>query len=153
KEFYRRVMDRCHRWEPDLVALTGDIVDSARHHRWILPLLGRLRWRYAALAILGNHDQWDGPVVVRRRLKRLGMDVSGNGWQQVQVRGRPLIVIGHEGPWFLPEPDLSDCPEGFRLCLSHCPDNIGWARRHRVDLMLSGHTHGGQIRFPWIGSV
>jgi hypothetical protein len=49
---------------------------------------------------------------------------------------------------------LSDCPAGpFRLCLSHTPDNIAWARRAGIDLMLSGHVHGGQIRFPVIGSM
>jgi predicted MPP superfamily phosphohydrolase len=64
------------------------------------------------------------------------------------------VVIGHEGPWLRPAPDLSDCPEGpFRLCLSHTPDNLRWARRAGIDLMLSGHVHGGQIRFPVFGSV
>jgi predicted MPP superfamily phosphohydrolase len=82
------------------------------------------------------------------------MHVLGNGWEQVEVRGRPLVVIGHEGPWFEPAPDLAACPaDVFRLCLSHTPDNIGWARRHGIDLMLSGHVHGGQIRFPVLGSV
>src|SRR5947209_3407700 len=44
REFYYAVMDRCHEWDPDLVALTGDIVDSDEHHRWIFPVLSRLRW-------------------------------------------------------------------------------------------------------------
>jgi uncharacterized protein len=92
--------------------------------------------------------------LIRRRLRRLRMHVPGNTWQQIEVRGEPLVVIGHEGPWFHPEPDLRSCPsEPFRLCLSHTPDNIRWARRAGVDLMLSGHVHGGQIRFPLFGSV
>ena len=78
----------------------------------------------------------------------------GNGWRRLEVRGEPLLAIGHEGPWATPGPDLTDCPQGpFRLCLSHTPDNIAWARRHGIDLMLAGHVHGGQIRFPLIGSV
>jgi predicted MPP superfamily phosphohydrolase len=53
------------------------------------------------------------------------------------------------------EPEgLKGCPEdGFRLCLSHTPDHLPWARRHGIDLMLAGHVHGGQIRLPVIGSV
>jgi predicted MPP superfamily phosphohydrolase len=154
REFYRYVLDRCRAWEPDLVAVTGDIVDSDTHHRWVVPLLGRLRWKEAALAILGNHDCWHDPNLVRRRLRRLGMRVLGNSWETAQVRGQPLVVIGHEGPWFRPAPDLAGCPEGtFRLCLSHTPDNIRWAQRHDVDLMLSGHNHGGQIRLPLLGSI
>jgi predicted MPP superfamily phosphohydrolase len=152
--FYEHVFDRCRDWEPDLVAITGDILDSKRLHHWIIPLLGRLRWRLAAFAILGNHDSWYEPDRVRRRLRRLGMHVVGNTWQQITVRGEPLVVVGHEGPWFRPEPDLSNCPaEGFRLCLSHTPDHIRWAQRHGIDLMLAGHVHGGQIRFPLVGSV
>jgi predicted MPP superfamily phosphohydrolase len=154
REFYQQIMDMCSAWEPDLIALTGDIVDSDHHHRWILPILGRLRWRMAAFAILGNHDARRDPVLVRRRLRRVGIRVLANSWEQLEVRGEPLVVIGHEGPWFQPEPDLTACPQGtFRLCLSHTPDNIRWARRHNVNLMLAGHNHGGQIRLPLVGSV
>jgi predicted MPP superfamily phosphohydrolase len=154
RNFFRRVMDRCNAWNPDLIALTGDIVDSKRHHRWIVPVFGRLRCREGAFAILGNHDSWLDVAFIRRRLRRAGMLVLGNAWEQIEVRGQPLVVIGHEGPWFEPAPDLSACPpDVFRLCLSHTPDNIAWARRQRIDLMLSGHVHGGQIRLPLLGSV
>jgi hypothetical protein len=154
REFFRRVMDLCAAWEPDIVAFTGDTVDTDRHYRWIVPLFGRLKAREGMFAILGNHDFYFDPPVLRRRLGKVGMTVLGNGWKQVEVRGEPLVVIGHEGPWFGPGPDLSACPAGpFRLCLSHTPDHIAWARRHGIDLMLAGHVHGGQIRFPLIGSV
>jgi predicted MPP superfamily phosphohydrolase len=43
--------------------------------------------------------------------------------------------------------------DAFRLLLSHTPDNIQWARRHKIDLMLAGHNHGGQIRLPLFGPV
>src|SRR5262249_36394886 len=128
--------------------------DSSKHHRWIVPLLGRLHWKTAAYAILGNHDSWRDPPVIRRRLQRIGMRVLPNTWEQLEVRGQQLIVVGHEGPWFQPEPDLSSCPaEGFRLCLSHTPDNIRWAQQHNIDLVLAGHVHGGQIRLPLVGSI
>jgi predicted MPP superfamily phosphohydrolase len=154
RTWHQSVMRRCAAWEPDLVAVTGDIADSIEHHRWIIPVLGQLRWRTAGLAILGNHDSWYEPHWVRRRLARLRFHVPGNGWERLEVRGEPLLVIGHEGPWFRPAPDLSACPQGpFRLCLSHTPDNLPWAKRAGVDLMLSGHVHGGQIRFPLVGSV
>jgi predicted MPP superfamily phosphohydrolase len=154
KAYFRHVMDLCAAWEPDLVAFTGDTVDTDTHHRWIVPLFGRLKSRCGAFAILGNHDIYFDTAMLRRRLGRAGLRVLGNGWAQVEVRGQPLVVVGHEGPWFGPPPDLSPCPAGpFRLCLSHTPDNIGWARRQGIDLMLAGHVHGGQIRFPLIGSV
>lgn len=154
RDFYRVVMERCRAWRPDLVAVTGDIVDSDRHHRWVIPVLGRLTWGVAAFAILGNHDSWRDVPVIRRRLRRVGMRVLANSWEELEVRGERLVVVGHEGPWFWPAPDLKGCPEGpFRLCLSHTPDNIRWARRNRMDLVLAGHVHGGQIRVPVVGSI
>jgi predicted MPP superfamily phosphohydrolase len=154
RPFFEAVLERCRAWDCDLLALTGDIVDSKWHHRWVLPILGRLRCRYGAFAILGNHDSYHDATLCRRRLCRLGMEVLDNRWVRREVRGEPLTVIGHEGPWFRPAPDLSACPaDGFRLCLSHTPDNLPWARRNGVDLMLAGHNHGGQIRFPLVGSV
>lgn len=155
RDFHQYVADCClKKGVPDLLALTGDVVDSSWHHRWIMPVLGRLRWNCAAFAILGNHDAWRNPVVIRRRLAKARMTVLGNSWQTIEVRGQPMAVIGHEGPWFKPIPDLSAVPENiFRLLLSHTPDNISWARRHAIDLMLAGHVHGGQIRLPLIGSL
>ena len=154
RDYFRVIMDRCAAWRPDLVAITGDIADSPTHHRWILPLLGRLRWNIAAVAILGNHDHYVDVVPIRRRLRRLGMRVPVNDWFTLDVRGVPMMVIGNEWPWLGPEPDLHDCPRGpFRLCLSHTPDNIAWARAEGVDLMLSGHVHGGQVRLGPIGSI
>jgi hypothetical protein len=178
KDFYFQVVDRCREWRPDIVAITGDIVDSPHHHRWVLPVLGRLQWKVAAFAVLGNHDAWYEPGHVRRRLRRLGIRVLGNRWEQVEVRGEPMIVLGHEGPWFAPPPELPPLPDpsplvppqgefpppplrgrvgvggnAFRLCLSHTPDNLPWARQHGVQLMLAGHNHGGQVRLPVIGSI
>jgi predicted MPP superfamily phosphohydrolase len=154
RDYFRAVMDHCRAWEPDLICVTGDVADSMHHKRWIVPVLGRLRWKVAAFAILGNHDSWYEPEYIRRRLRRLGMSVLGNAWRQVEVRGEPLVVVGHEGPWFTPGPDLAGAPAGpFRLCLSHTPDNIAWARRENIDLMLSGHVHGGQVRVPLFGSI
>lgn len=155
RAFYQTVMDRCMQaGVPDLIAMTGDVVDSDWHHRWIVPVLGRLRCNIAAFGILGNHDSWRDVSVIRRRMRRIGMHVLPNTWETLDVRGVPITVIGHEGPWFTPAPDLNGIPaDVFRLCLSHTPDNITWARRHKIDLMLAGHVHGGQIRLPVLGSV
>jgi predicted MPP superfamily phosphohydrolase len=154
RKFFEHVMDECRAWAPDLVAVSGDVVDDPEHHRWIVPVLGRLKWRIAAFAILGNHDGWYDVSLIRRRVRRCGIQMLCNAWTQIDVRGEPLVVIGNETPWFAPAPDLNDCPAGpFRLCLSHTPDNIAWARARRIDLVLAGHLHGGQVRLPVVGSL
>jgi predicted MPP superfamily phosphohydrolase len=155
RAFYRFVLDHALKdGPPDVIAITGDIVDSAWHHRWIVPLLGRLRYRDFAWAILGNHDHYRDVSVIRRRLRKIGLRVLANQWEQVTLRGEPLIVVGNEAPWLRPAPDMAGCPDGvFRLGLCHTPDTINWARKHHIDLVLAGHVHGGQIRFPLIGAT
>jgi uncharacterized protein len=154
REYFDFVIRRCLKEPtPDLLVLSGDIIDGPQYVEWIEPLLSPLKWNVAALAILGNHDWWQDAEAVRQRLAGLGMHIISNRWDTIDVRGERLIAIGHEGPWFRPPPDLKDCPAGFRLLVSHTPDNIRWARRHNCQLMLSGHNHGGQIRLPMIGSM
>lgn len=155
RQFYQHVFDRVlEPGTPDILAITGDLIDSPHHHRWIIPMLGRLKWNVAAFAILGNHDLYYGAEQARRRVRRLGIRMLGNSWTQFEFRGEPMVVIGNETPWFRPAPVLTDVPTGpFRFCLSHTPDNFAWAQRHDIDLMLAGHVHGGQIRLPGIGPL
>lgn len=153
--FFDRIMDELTRGpQPDLVCLIGDYVDTRTHHEWIQPVLGRLTATEAKLAILGNHDLHQEPERVRAELAAAGYTVLGNAWQVVTIRGVSCVVVGHEGPWFAPPPDLATAPPGlFRLCLSHTPDNFYWGIANRIGLMLCGHVHGGAIRVPVIGSI
>ncbi|MCU0705986.1 MAG: metallophosphoesterase [Fimbriiglobus sp.] len=140
--------------KPDVLAFVGDYVDTDTHHEWIRPLLGKLGWTEAGVAILGNHDIHHKPDRVRAELAAVGLTVLGNGWKVVPVRGVPVVMIGHEGPWFGPPTSLMGAPlAGFRLGLSHTPDNFYWACDKSIDLVLCGHVHGGAIRVPVIGSI
>jgi predicted MPP superfamily phosphohydrolase len=139
---------------PDLVCLLGDFVDTERHHEWIGPLLGRLTATVGKFAILGNHDLHYRPDRIRAELAAAGYTVLGNGWREMAIRGVPCVLVGHEGPWFGPPPDLSAAPSGlFRLGLSHTPDNFYWAIANQIGLLLCGHVHGGAIRIPVVGSI
>jgi predicted MPP superfamily phosphohydrolase len=154
REYYDTVVRRClAAGPPDLLVVSGDIIDGPQYLDWIEPVLSPLKWNVAALAIVGNHDWWQDFEGVRKRLAALGMHVLSRRWDVIDIRGERLIAIGHEGPWFQPPPDLAGCPTGFRLLVSHTPDNIRWARANNCQLMLSGHNHGGQIRLPIIGSM
>jgi predicted MPP superfamily phosphohydrolase len=156
RAFFERVLAEVRsRWPvPDLVCLAGDYVDTDTHHAWIVPLLGPLKATEGKYAILGNHDEHHHPEVTRAALEAAGYTVVSNTWREVTVRGVRTVLVGHEGPWFRPPPDLSAAPAGpFRWCLSHTPDNIYWGRAHGVRLMLCGHVHGGQFRVPVVGSI
>jgi predicted MPP superfamily phosphohydrolase len=139
---------------PDVVILGGDYLDSDAHRAWIAPLFGRLKWNEAGFAVVGNHDEHHDPDKTRAELVAAGFRVLSNRWETATIRGVKCVVVGHEGPWFGPPPDLKDAPaDGFRLCVSHTPDNFYWGQANRINLMLCGHVHGGQVRFPVVGPI
>ena len=155
-EYYHCLIDLVCEQNPDLVVLTGDLLDDARYMHACLDGLSRLRPRLGTYAIRGNHDSWAGAKGLAHQFQRTGVHLLDNRCCVLDVAGSPLAIIGLEYP-HLGRPkdlDLSVIPEGaFRLLLTHSPDNIDWARQHGMDLMLCGHTHGGQIRLPLLGPV
>lgn len=158
KEYFQHVVRIANSLNPDLVAVTGDLVDHLDCVDWIPDTLGKLTARYGVYFVIGNHDQQTGASEIRRRLIDSGLIDLGSRWIEIDVNGRPLILAGNEMPWY-PQADLANAPpraDGagpLRIVLSHSPDQFRWAQAADVDLVLAGHTHGGQIRLPLIGPV
>jgi predicted MPP superfamily phosphohydrolase len=157
KDFFQEVVRHSNDLQADLVAITGDLVDSPHCIDWIPETLGRLRARHGVYFVLGNHD---ARVDLRRLLDVLassGLVHLGGRWVEIPFRGQGLVLAGNELPWLPPLPDLADCPprQGGppRIFLAHTPDQLDWARRSDADLLLAGHVHGGQIRLPLIGPI
>jgi len=158
KPFYNRVIDAVNDMDADIVAVTGDLVDVERCIDWLPGTLGRLRARHGVYVIFGNHDCKHNLADLRSKLAELGLINLGGRLKRIDVQGQPIFLAGNELPWIAPASNLSDCPSRdelphLRILLSHSPDQIEWARYNDVDLMLSGHTHGGQFRLPWFGAV
>ena len=164
KPYFREVVRLTNELQADVIAITGDIFDSAHCFAWMGDTLAQLRSRWGIFFVLGNHDPLTGDVLgVRRLLTDAGMIDLGGAWREVPAGEGRLLLAGNELPWLLPPPVIPESimatsssavtNRPLRILLSHSPDQIHWARRHDFDLMLAGHTHGGQIRFPWIGPV
>ncbi|MGA2032614.1 MAG: metallophosphoesterase [Thermoguttaceae bacterium] len=159
KAYFQEIVRASNELEPDLVAVTGDLVDSSRCIDWIPDTLGRLRGRHGVYFILGNHDV--GHHIDTPRLLKVcqesGMVYLGGRWLKLTLRGREVLLAGNELPWLPTAADMRDCPprDGgpLRIIFSHSPDQLQWARANDADLMLAGHTHGGQIRLPLIGPI
>ncbi len=155
--FFEHVVKAVNETKPDLVAITGDIVEGDRFLSWLPPTLGQLKARYGVYYILGNHDRRSTESRIKAVLKESGLIHVGDNWLEVMVNGSPLIIAGNELPWYKPAADLSSCkhegPSPSRILLSHSPDQFKWAQQNDVDLMLAGHLHGGQIRLPFIGAI
>lgn len=160
RPYFEFVIDRANELDADIVAVTGDLVDTPECVAWMPETLGRLRAAEGVYFILGNHDKRlrdTGPL--RQTLTELGLRDLGGRWIARELLGVTVELAGSEWPWFGPRPQAphaeacSPAEDPFRILLSHSPDQIRWARRHHFDLMLAGHTHGGQVRLPVIGPV
>jgi predicted MPP superfamily phosphohydrolase len=134
---------------PDLVVLTGDYVCWRRDEAELAgEQLGGLD-APRVLAVLGNHDYYASADGVTRALERNGYEVLRNRTTVARVRGAPLAVVGVDDP-VTRHDDLdasfAGAPAGVtRLALCHLADRGPELARRGADLVLSGHTHGGQI--------
>ena len=153
---------------PDLICLTGDFVtgctlDAPKYQK----ILGQLSSRAPTFACLGNHDggAWAArfhgfpdTVAVTRLLEASKISVLHNDAAKVKVGGQDLVLIGVGDLWS----DDLDADRAFReveddpvqpkILLSHNPDSKDCLEDNPWDLMLCGHTHGGQVVVPFIGT-
>jgi predicted MPP superfamily phosphohydrolase len=143
---------------PDLIVLGGDyIVSRAAGFDACAAILGQLRAPLGVYAILGNHDYWAGGDLIAAKVAAVGVTVLRNESRRVAKGDAECWLIGLD--------DAARCrvdldaafagvPEGsFRILLAHEPDVADHLEGHRVDLQLSGHTHGGQVVFPLVGPL
>ncbi|MBD2529948.1 metallophosphoesterase [Nostoc flagelliforme FACHB-838] len=144
--------------EPDLILLTGDYVtdDPTPIHQLVLRLK-HLQSRNGIYAVLGNHDIYyrQAKTEVTAALTSIGIHVL---WNEIAYPlGKELPLVGLADSWsqeFNPEPVMNQLnPDTPCIVLSHNPDTAEILQAWRVDLQLSGHTHGGQIVIPGIGPV
>ena len=159
--FYRLAIDWLSDQSPHLIVLSGDIVDYETALQQIRPVFDGLFAPFGKYFILGNHDKrLPNPTAVCDEF--CAMDWTDLGISNaLAIKGNTSIhLMGNELPWFQRHPSRSESEaaigsteNSWRLGVSHSPDQIAWAIANRCKLMLCGHTHGGQIRFPGIGPV
>ena len=147
-----------NRVQPDLVLLTGDYVSYEPDpiHQ-LVKHLKHLQSRAGIYAVLGNHDIYhpNSKLEVIKALTSIGIEVL---WNDIAYPfGSRLPLVGLADFWsreFNPAPVMNQLdPTRPRIVLSHQPDSAQVLRKWRVDLQLSGHTHGGQIVLPKLGPL
>jgi uncharacterized protein len=152
------VVEMANREEPDLVAITGDFVtyDPDKFEEDLVQVLRRLKTKDGAVAILGNHDHWTDPDVIRRILRRSDLEDLSNRVITLRRGSDSLHIAGVDD--VLEKLDdletvLEQLPEdGAAILLAHEPDFVRKsAASGRFDLQLSGHSHGGQVVLPLVG--
>ncbi|HEU4726282.1 MAG TPA: metallophosphoesterase [Kofleriaceae bacterium] len=158
RTFVERVVDHANRLSPDVIALTGDLVDGrVQDLRDDVAPLAQLRARHGVYAVTGNHEYYSGADEWIAELTRLGARylrnqrvAIGDGAAQFDLAG---VDDYSAAGWPGHGEDLAAAlggrdPGRAVVLLAHQPRQVRNAARHGVDLQLSGHTHGGQI-WPW----
>ena len=158
----RLIVKRTNELHPDLIVILGDYMTG---NGWVrrqvkpeefAPILKDLSAPLGLYSVLGNHDWWFNGKEVRRGLEQNGIKVLEDEVVQLNVRGTTLWLAGLADLWTRPqhiEETINKVPEGAPvIALTHNPDIFPQVSQ-RVPLLLAGHTHGGQVRFPLIGSV
>jgi len=159
----RGFVARVNALQPDLICITGDIIDAASADvDRFLPVLAQLRATHGVFAILGNHDHYAGADRVEAALRRqTPFTVLRDQRTTLAIDGQPLHIIGLDdrgrdwarGVAMIPylTKALAGIPSDEPiLLLCHRPDIFPRAAAGGVSLTLSGHTHGGQLGIPWL---
>lgn len=154
RPFYEEIARISAEFNAEAIVFTGDLLDNQQLTEWLPATLGALSAPLGCHFILGNHDWYLQPEPIRQALVELGWHDATAATRVLEHRGRKLAIGGSERPWMGRHPEFSLAPsDAFRLLLSHTPDNLPWAVAEQVDLMLSGHNHGGQVVLPLLGPV
>jgi predicted MPP superfamily phosphohydrolase len=147
----KRAVEFANGLQPDVFALTGDYVSHER--KYIAPVaevLGSLRAEFGTFACLGNHDHWTDAEMVTDLFRGEGMTMLVNQGLRLEVLGTSFWLAGVDdhmvGKTDLKAALSGSFPDEMKLLLAHNPVIFRRAARRNIDLTLSGHTHGGQIK-------
>jgi predicted MPP superfamily phosphohydrolase len=157
--YFSYLADQINSLRPDVIAITGDIVEKEVCWPWLDQSLGKLCAPLGVYFILGNHDAFVDADRTRAILADAGMTYLGGRWVRADWNGAAVLLGGNEQPWIGPAAPRDALPPRppdnaeFRHVLCHTPDRFAWCVRAEADLALAGHTHGGQIQFPLYGPV
>jgi len=148
-----RICEQINQMKPDLILLGGDYVH--RSPRYIEPSiqeLVKLRAKYGVFAVLGNHDYWEGYEESKRAFSKTDITLLTNASRWIYAGSQRIKILGVDD-LFEGSPEIASSlwdvkEEDFLILVSHNPDYAEKIKdEKRIDLMLSDHTHGGQVSF------
>jgi len=159
KFFIEQIINKANSLEGDLIVCTGDYVlnesESSQNIEMVWSLLKRLKAKFGVYSVLGNHDHWANFNMSYECLNDSGQNIRHKA---ISIeRNRNKIWIGGAGDLWEDEIGIDKAFQGVprkecKILLAHNPDTADTQYTSRVDLMISGHTHGGQVIIPFLGA-
>ncbi len=160
-EQLQKLVNRINEIKPDLIVFTGDLVDEPHLYTWnndLINVLQSLEAPRGKFWIYGNHDHGGyGTEKVRDVMDASGFTLLQNEHSVIEQNNERIILSGIDDV-MLGSPNLRQAlenvnPDLFTLLLAHEPDFVDVAVDYSVNVQLSGHSHGGQVRLPFIGHL
>ena len=165
-----RLLAKVEKEAPDLIAFTGDLINSENEKERIrsLELMKGLVAYAPVYLITGNHDQTVGGFdSLEQDLTEVGVKVLRNESTVLARGGNEILLAGIDDPLFTPyaasaiqsvQDSMSEAIQGsspavFKILLAHRPELVSVYADAQIDLILSGHAHGGQVRLPFVGGL
>lgn len=156
------LVQKINKFKPDVIFFTGDLMDAPNKFTEgdrIISLLKELRAPFGKFAIYGNHDHGGyGSNIYKSIIEQADFNLLQNSNQQLKLLdGSSIYIIGVDDA-MLGNPDIRMALDGipedsFKILLSHAPDLADEASQFNIQLQLSGHSHGGQIKIPFVGAL
>ncbi len=170
KDFKGRLSEKVKELSPDIIVITGDLIDSRRTD---IPVAEKLITELKSTApiyyITGNHEsRIESYPELRKMLESHGVSVLDGKTVEIERNGEKITLTGIDDARSFGSGLLSECEilfsqklkelseskgEGYGILLSHRPELIDIYAEHGFDLALTGHAHGGQIRLPFVGGI
>ncbi|KLA26384.1 metallophosphoesterase [Bacillus cereus] len=154
---------------PDIIAITGDLIDSKSYNPEVsMELIRKLVKKYPVYFVTGNHEKWSGKYNnLEKELKKHHVIVLRNEHVSIQIGGQDIHILGIDDPEFVTgnrdegnvvkdeiiKAKFEMQPDTYNVLLSHRPEFLTEYADEQINLVLSGHAHGGQVRLPFIGGL
>jgi len=157
ESFVEGIVHRTNKLRADLIVCTGDYVhdkNSIQQIDKVWPILAKLEAKHGVYSVLGNHDHWADSNRSLYWLERTGQNIRHDC--KPIYEGSDRILIGGAGDYWEDELKIDKTFSCFdqnecRVLLAHNPDSVDTQFKTSLSLVLSGHTHGGQVVVPFLG--
>jgi len=154
-----KAVELVNRRQSDLIVITGDYFTEEENMNALIDdcrsVLSGLKAPSGVIGVAGNHDYWVNHRRIRQMLDRSGINLLDNQTFAIKRKSASLNIVGLSSLWMrkmdIPKAFSEDGP--YHVVLAHNPDTAPFVSSFSPGIMISGHTHGGQVRLPFFGPI